>query len=202
MRWLFFIASFLFGFNITETIPLNIKASPTHLKTHIQIVLDEKDLSKLFSKIEEASAKLKPLCQKITYNFNPIYKNNKFFTYRSYLNAECTFEKSKIKKFSNILAKTPGIKRLSSIHLTIPESEKEKIIKNLKLQAYKKALKRTEIFSKQLQKTCILKNISFNTPVRIMPKAPLYRIKKAEALPPPKEDKIYNLFARYTIECF
>jgi len=193
----------LFAYNITNTKTFSIKLTPDLLKTTLQISILDKNLNKLLKKtnlVIKASSK----CKQITYNFSPYYeyKNKKrvFLGYKANIKEVCEFKNPK--DFSTLLSNLPKEAKVSLNSIKYISSKQKEAIKKLKLNAYNFSINEANKLSKALNKTCILKNISFNTTTPI-------RYKKVKALsvdalnaPLPKGENEVKLTANYLIECF
>ena len=196
----------LFAYNINNTKIFTKKLTPDTLKTSLSVTVRGKTLEDVLNKTN-IIIKYSEECQSVNYNFTPNYelKNKKrvFVGYKANIHETCEFKNSK--DFSKLLENIKDYGKVSLNSISYVSSKQKQAIKELKLKAYNFALNEAKALSKSLNKSCILKNISFNP---YMPK-PLRNYRPVKALevqaieaPLPKRANTTKVTATYQIECF
>jgi hypothetical protein len=199
-KLIIFLCVYLSAYTITNTKFYTKQIKPTILKADLKITITQKDLNNLIEVLNQNINKIKILCQKTTYTFKPVYKNETFETYKADIYAECSFKKDNIKNFSHLIKKLQNTKiKLTSLNYIISEKDKKNIINSLKTKAYNDILKEASLLSKKLNKKCFATNINLYTPFETKR---LYATKSFSELPLPQENKTLSIKADYKIECY
>jgi len=185
---------FSFAINVKDTLILTNNTDPTDVK----IILNVDDTNEKMDQIVKQTADnikvLKKYCQKVTYQITPV-KNKIAQGYKSHIFAQCVFPNTKTKEFSNTFPKLQGIISIDSICFSIEPKKQEKIIKDLKLKAYKMIKNKEREISKKMKLNCFANNIQIDS---ITPKVTILQSK----LPMSIEKLTTKIKVNYNLECF
>ncbi|AZV46097.1 hypothetical protein C3L23_02060 [Nautilia sp. PV-1] len=204
-KLIIFLSGILFAYTITNTKTYYQNIQPSTLKANLEVIITHKSLNGLINLLHKNVNRLKTLCQNTVYSFNPVYKyiNKKevFVDYKAYINAECLFKTSEIKKFSALMNNLQKAKvKLTSLNFTVTDNERKSIINTLKTKAYTDIQKETKNLSKKLNQKCFVTDVKIFTPYQ--KSAGFYTMKAYSALPVPKQNKKISIKADYKIECY
>ena len=204
-KLLIILPIFLLAYNITNTKTFTKSVTPDTLITTLNITINDNSLQNLLNKTNKV-IKNSNICEEINYNFSPYYeyKNKKrvFVGYIANIHETCKFKNPK--DFSSLLEKIKNYGKVSLNSISYISSKQKETIKELKISAYNFALKEAKTLSNALNKTCILKNISFNPylPKPIKNYRPIKLATEALQAPLPKKANKVKLTTTYQIECF
>ena len=202
MKKMLLVPIIAFSYNISNTKNFSQVIKPDTLKTILTITLTKKTLKNAIENTNKIIS-LSKQCKKITYRFSPYYeyKNKKriFVGYKTTIHETCYFKKPQ--NFSMLLENISKYAKVELNSIDLILSNSKEIVKNLKLKAYNFAIEDAKKLSTALNKKCILKNITFNTPTIPTTR---YKTLKLEALnvPLPKNENKINVISTYNIECF
>jgi hypothetical protein len=198
-KFLIFIPFLLFAYEITNLKTFSTTLKPDTLKVDFTVLIIKKDLNQTLKNTQKIIS-LSKKCPYVDYTLEPLYefKNKKriFTGYQAVVIEKCKFKKTK--NFDSLIKKITKYGKIRLDAIFYLSSQRKKALKTLKIKAYNFALQEAKKFSKDLNKNCILTNISFNPYV----KKQNQKFKIMSTFPLPKEKQEVKVSIFYDIKCF